>query len=228
VRSILLSWVIRYEIYCLDVVFILFCSPVFCQKLGLLLLSINFYLHDCKGKTTNNFTCFRLPCILIDVTGASDIAHRLQLEEISVKLLSLSSGKEGRASTLSSKKAFFLLLGKIKCKLYKFDVAESKYCNQNILSPTTFKRETFKFKKIVFNKKKFNVVLKLLCTVQNNEIVHSVEQKSIGLKFSKSPTGSDVRYSCLHNSSRFTFPIFSHSCCFSVLHSLQSITPRIY
>jgi hypothetical protein len=31
--------------------------------------------------------------------------------------------------------------------------------------------------------------------------VHSVGQKSIALKFSKSRTGSDVRYSCHHNSS---------------------------
>ena len=61
-----------------------------------------------------------------------------------------------------------------------------------------------------------------------NVVVHSIEQKSFGLKFSKSRTGSDVRYSCHHNSSRFTFPIFAHSCRFSVLHSLQSITPRIY
>jgi hypothetical protein len=58
--------------------------------------------------------------------------------------------------------------------------------------------------------------------------VHSVQQKSIGLKFSKSRTESDVRYSCHHNSCRFTFPIFAHSCRFSVLHSLQSITPRIH
>jgi len=58
--------------------------------------------------------------------------------------------------------------------------------------------------------------------------VHSCQQKSIGLKFSKSQTGSDVRYSYHHNSSRFTFPIFAHSCRFSVLYSLQSITPRIY
>ena len=58
--------------------------------------------------------------------------------------------------------------------------------------------------------------------------VHSCQQKSIGLKFSKSQTGSDVRYSCHHNSTRFTFPIFAHSCRFCVLHSLQSITPRIY
>ena len=58
--------------------------------------------------------------------------------------------------------------------------------------------------------------------------VHSCQQKSIGLKFSKSQTGNDVRYNCHHNSSRFTFPIFAHSCCFSVLHSLQSITPHIY
>ena len=38
------------------------------------------------------------------------------------------------------------------------------------------------------------------------DLVHSCQQKSIGLKFSKSQTGSDVRYSCHHNSSRFTFP----------------------
>ena len=51
--------------------------------------------------------------------------------------------------------------------------------------------------------------------------VHSCQQKFIGLKFSKSQTGSDVRYSCRHISSRFTFPIFAHSCRFSVLYSLQ-------
>ena len=37
--------------------------------------------------------------------------------------------------------------------------------------------------------------------------VPSDEQKSIGLKFSKSRTGSHVTYSCHHNSSRFTCPI---------------------
>jgi len=58
---------------------------------------------------------------------------------------------------------------------------------------------------------------------------HSVEKKiSIDLKFSKSRTGSDVRYSYHHNSRRSTFPIFAHSWSFSVFHSLQSITPRIY
>ena len=36
--------------------------------------------------------------------------------------------------------------------------------------------------------------------------LHSVEQKSIGLKFSKSRNGSHVTYSCHHKSSRFTFP----------------------
>ena len=59
-------------------------------------------------------------------------------------------------------------------------------------------------------------------------LVHSVQQKSIGQKFSKSRNGSDVRYSCHHNLSRFTFPIFAHSWRFSVSHSLQSITTRIY
>ena len=50
-------------------------------------------------------------------------------------------------------------------------------------------------------------------------IVHSVEQKSIGLKFSKSQTGSRVTYSCHHNSSCFTFLIFKHSWRFSLFHS---------
>ena len=58
--------------------------------------------------------------------------------------------------------------------------------------------------------------------------VHSVQQNSIGQKFSKSRTGSDVRYSCHHNLSCYTFPIFTHSWCFSVFHSLQSITHHIY
>ena len=64
------------------------------------------------------------------------------------------------------------------------------------------------------------------CTLQCH--VPSVKQKSSGLKFSKSRTGSHVTYSCHHNSSRFSFPIFVHSWRFSVFHSLQTITPRIY
>jgi hypothetical protein len=55
----------------------------------------------------------------------------------------------------------------------------------------------------------------------------SVQQKSSGLIFRKSHSGSDVMYSCHHNSSRFTFSIFLHSWPFSVSHSLQSITPCI-
>ena len=69
---------------------------------------------------------------------------------------------------------------------------------------------------------------KRIPTKSVTHVVHSCQQKSIDLKFSKSRTGSDVLYSYHHNSSRFTFPIFAHSCRFSVLHSLQSITPRIY
>ena len=41
--------------------------------------------------------------------------------------------------------------------------------------------------------------------------VHSVKQKSISLIFRTSHSGSHVMYSCHHNSSRFTFPIFVHS-----------------
>ena len=40
--------------------------------------------------------------------------------------------------------------------LYRSDIAESKYDNQNPLSPTTFKGERFKVKKYVFNKKRLN------------------------------------------------------------------------
>ena len=58
--------------------------------------------------------------------------------------------------------------------------------------------------------------------------VQSIEQKSIGVIFRTSRSGSDVRYSCHHNLSRFSFPVFVHSWRFSVLHSLQSITPRLY
>ena len=52
-------------------------------------------------------------------------------------------------------------------------------------------------------------------------------KKFIGLKFSKSRTGSDVRYSCHHNSSRFTFPTLAQSWRFSLFHSLQSINQSI-
>jgi hypothetical protein len=57
-----------------------------------------------------------------------------------------------------------------------------------------------------------------------------VQQKSSGLKVRTSRFRGDVTYSCHHtsNSSRFTFPIFVHPWRFSVFHSLQSITPRIY
>jgi hypothetical protein len=58
--------------------------------------------------------------------------------------------------------------------------------------------------------------------------VHSVQQKPSGLIFRTSRSVSHVRYSCHHNSSRFTFPLFVHSWRLSVSHSLQSITPRIY
>jgi len=42
--------------------------------------------------------------------------------------------------------------------------------------------------------------------IRKKRKVHSCQQKSIGLKFSKSQTGSDVRYSCHHNSSLLLSP----------------------
>jgi len=64
------------------------------------------------------------------------------------------------------------------------------------------------------------------CLISDNP-VHSVQQKSISVIFHTSRSGSDVRYSCHHNLSRFSFTIFVHSWRFSVFHSLQSITPYI-
>ena len=61
-----------------------------------------------------------------------------------------------------------------------------------------------------------------------NIYVHSVQQKSISVILRTSRSGSDVWYRCHHNSSRFSFPIFAHSWCSSVFHSLQSITTLIY
>jgi hypothetical protein len=58
--------------------------------------------------------------------------------------------------------------------------------------------------------------------------VHTVKQKSMGLIFRTSHSSSDVQYSCHHNSSHFTFPIFAHLWHFSVFHSSQSVTLRIY
>jgi len=76
---------------------------------------------------------------------------------------------------------------------------------------------------------KLNTIRTISCgrKTDNSCSVHSVEQKSIGLKFSKSGTRSDVRYSCHHTSSCFTFPIFAHLWHFSVVHSLQSHHIRI-
>jgi len=58
--------------------------------------------------------------------------------------------------------------------------------------------------------------------------VHSVKQKSIGVIFHMSCSGSDVRYICHHNLSCFSSPIFVHSWWFSIFHSLQSLTWYIY
>jgi hypothetical protein len=58
--------------------------------------------------------------------------------------------------------------------------------------------------------------------------VHSVQQKSSGLIFRTYRSRSHVTYSCHHNSSHFSFPIFVNSWRFSVFHSLQSIMPHIY
>jgi len=56
--------------------------------------------------------------------------------------------------------------------------------------------------------------------------VHSVQQKSSGLKFRMFRSGNDMIYSCQHISSHFTLPIFVHSWHFSG-YALQSINQSI-
>lgn len=80
------------------------------------------------------------------MTGTLDTAHFLQLDEISEKLFVSVSRRRGKNDYTGRHKVIFLLHGKINCKLHKFDVVESKEGNQNVLSPTTFKGETFKLK----------------------------------------------------------------------------------
>jgi hypothetical protein len=62
----------------------------------------------------------------------------------------------------------------------------------------------------------------------NGYNMYTLFKKNQAAWYFMSDSGSHVRYSCHHNSSRFTFPIFVHSWRFSVSHSLQSITPHIY
>ena len=65
-----------------------------------------------------------------------------------------------------------------------------------------------KFVLNIFQPKTPWTTLKMEVASSYEMLVHSDEQKSIGLKFSKSRTWSHVTYSCHHNLSRFTCPIF--------------------
>ena len=99
--------------------------------------------------------------------------------------------------------------------------------NKNVMSSTFFN-----------NNKVYNLLSHSLCPTLcfflicfcriHLVMVHSVQQKSSGLMFRTSHSGSHVTYSCHHYLSRFSFPIFVNSWRFSVFHSLQTITPRIY
>jgi hypothetical protein len=55
----------------------------------------------------------------------------------------------GKLHRLAKKK--IPIPAKMKGDLYRFDVAESRYGNQNVLSPTTLKEERFKVSKYVFD-----------------------------------------------------------------------------
>ena len=68
-----------------------------------------------------------------------------------VKKCCISSAMDETDNTGQEKNFFLLLPGKIKGDLYRFDIAESKYDNQNLLPPTTFKGERFKVKNYVFD-----------------------------------------------------------------------------
>jgi len=62
-----------------------------------------------------------------------------------------------------------------------------------------------------------------LSRTQCHEWYTQSNKNPLGVIFRTSRSGSDVRCSCHHNLSRFSFPIFAHSWRFSVFHSLQSI-----
>jgi hypothetical protein len=54
--------------------------------------------------------------------------------------------------------------------------------------------------------------------------VHSVGQKSIALKFLKSRTGSDMRYSCHHNSCPHSRSLIAKEPCSSPGASMSTVT----
>jgi hypothetical protein len=66
-------------------------------------------------------------------------------------------------------------------------------------------------------------VLNTSTEFMKNYLWHTVQQKSSGLKFRKSRSGSDVTYSSQHNSSSFTFPVkYIRGVSLSSIHYNQS------
>ena len=58
--------------------------------------------------------------------------------------------------------------------------------------------------------------------------MYPIEQNSIGFVFRTSLWGREIRYSCHHNPSRFTIPIFVHSWRFSLPFITFNQSHRIY
>ena len=91
-------------------------------------------------------------------------------------------------------------------------------CTQNS-QPIKWNNSNIHFSRTINNKDP--TVPTASIRIEGRNILYSDQQKSIGLKFSKSRNGSHVTYSYHHKSSRFTFP---HICAFVVFLCLPSIT----
>ena len=84
---------------------------------------------------------------------------------------------------------------------------------------------------ILFVKIKHAADLKLMPCVDFQrfwKVVHFVQKKSSVLKCSKSRTGCHVTWSCLHASSRFTFPLFVHWCMRGVINCNEWKTEKLH
>jgi len=103
--AFLLSWVICYKAFCLHVILNLFCSPVFCPRLGLHLIHLKS-LHLYYNLTNCILLLFSYYFILASVTLLAYLALMVQLSQ--------PYGKDGRACVLNN---FTIVCFKVFCGL---------------------------------------------------------------------------------------------------------------
>ena len=106
----------------------------------------------------------------------------------------------------------------------------SKYLSDVHAYKNYSKPRTTSSKSAILNSSKSNcwLLLSLFTTAEKFLEAQGTLFNKIKRPEISSRSGSDVTYSFLHNSSRFTFPIFVNSWRFCVFHSLQSITSLIF